>query len=91
MLLAFPILVVGGGVGSWQFTLGALCGLVAKPTTQVTFAAKNCSNAKLHWCIIIILVGYGNHNSNRPLTTTLLIHNTSICKSRTNLLSHLQH
>ena len=53
MLLAFPILVVGGGVGSWQFTLGALHSLVAKPTTQVTFAAKSCSGAKLRWHIII--------------------------------------
>ena len=54
MILASPILAVGGGVSSWQFTLGAFCSLVAQPTTQVTFAAKSLSDAKLYWCIIIM-------------------------------------
>ena len=90
LCLAFLIMAVGGGVGSWQFTLGALRSLVAKPTAQVTFATKNCSSTKLYWCIIITLVGHGNRNSNRPLTTTLFINDVSVCKCRTDLLSHLQ-
>ena len=57
---AFLVMAVGGGVGSLRFTLGALRSLVAKPTAQVTIAAKSCSSAKLHWCIVIMLVGYGN-------------------------------
>ena len=52
-LLALFIMAVGGGVGSWRFTLGALRCLMAKPTAQMTFAAKSRSGAKLHWCIII--------------------------------------
>ena len=82
-------MVVGGGVGSLRFTHGALRSLVAKPTTQVTFAAKSRSGAKLHWCIIIILVGYGNQDSNRLLMTTLFIHDARVCERGTDLLSHL--
>ena len=85
----FPIMAVGGGMGSWQFTLGALRSLVAKPTTQVTFAEKIGSSVKLHWHLIITLVGYGNQDSNRPLKTTIFVHNASICKCGTDLLSHL--
>ena len=82
-------MAVGGVVGSWGFTLGALCILVAKPTTQVTFAENNCSGTKIHWYIIISLVGDGNCDSNMPLTTTLFVQNTSICERGADLLSHL--
>ena len=89
MLLAFSTMAVGGVVGSGQFTLGALRSLVAKPTAQVTFAMKSCRRSKLHWCIIIMLVGYSNQNSNRLLMATLPIHSVSICESGTDLDSHL--
>ena len=82
-------MAVGGGVGSWRFTLGALRSLVAKPTAQVTFATKSCSSAKLYWCIIIILVGYSNQDSTRPLITTIFVYNASVCEHGTDLLSHL--
>ena len=89
LLFALSIMAVGGYVGSWQFAVGALRSLMAKPTTQVTFATKSCSTAKLHWRIFIMLVGYRNQDSNRPLMTTLFINDTSICERGINSLSHL--
>ena len=89
LLFDISIMAVGGGVGSWRFTLGALRSLVAKPTAQVTFTTKSCSSSKFYWYIIIMLVGYGNRNSNRLLTTTLFIHDVSVWEHGTNLLSHL--
>ena len=89
LLLAFSIVVVGGGVGSWRFDFSALHSLVAKPTAQVTFAVKSCSGTKLYWCIIIMRVGYVNSNSYRMFTIALFVDNTSLGKSGTDLLSHL--
>ena len=80
---------VGAGVGRWQFTLRALRCLVAKPATEVTFAAKSCSSAKLHWCIIIVRVGYINKNGYRAFMLALFVNYVSLCKCRTDLLSHL--
>ena len=80
---------VGAGVGRWRFTLCALRCLVAKPATEVTFAVKSCSGTKLHWHIIIALVGYVNGNSYRVFTIALFVNDTSLCKYQTDLLSHL--
>ena len=89
LLLAFSILAIGTGVGRWRFTLRALRGLMAKPTAEVTFTAKSCSGAKLHWHIIITRVGYMNGNGYRAFMIALFIDNASLGKSGTDLLSHL--
>ena len=80
---------VGAGVGRWWFTFCALRCLVAEPATEVTFAAKNHSSAKLHWCIIIVLVGYVNGNSYVAFEIVLFVNDMSLCKRQANLLSYL--
>ena len=82
-------MLVGAGVGRWQFTFHALRCLVAKLATEVTFAVKNCSGTKLHWCILITRVGYVNRNGYRVFTWALFVNDASLCKCQTNLLSHL--
>ena len=80
---------VGAGVGRWRFTLHALRCLVAEPATEVTFAAKSCSSAKLHWRILIVRVGYVNRNGYRAFTLAFFVNDTSLRKGQTDLLSHL--
>ena len=80
---------VGTGVGRWRFTFHALRCLVAEPATEVTFAAKNHSKYKLHWGIIIVLVGYVNRNGYRAFMIALFVNDASLCKRRADLLSHL--
>ena len=80
---------VGAGVGRWRFTFCALRSLVAEPATEVTFAVKSWSSAKLHWRIIIALVGYINRNGYRAFTIALFVNDASLCKRQTDLLSHL--
>ena len=62
---------------------------MAKPATEVTFATKSYSSAKLHWCIIIALVGYINGNGYRMFMIALFVNDGSLCKRQTDLLSHL--
>ena len=62
---------------------------MAKPATEVTFPAKSCSGAKLHWSIIIARVGYVNRDGNRMFMLALFVDDASLCERRTNLLSHL--
>ena len=89
LLFAFSVVSVGASVGRWRFTFRALRCLVAKPATEITFATKSCSGAKLHWCIIIRLVGYINKNGYKAFTITLFVNDVSLCKHRTDLLSYL--
>ena len=88
-LVACYIMAIGTGVGRWRFTLHALQCLMAKPATEMTFATKSCSGAKLHWSIIIMQVGYMNGNGYRAFTIALFVDNASLGKSGTDLLSHL--
>ena len=62
---------------------------MAKPAAEMTFAAKSCSGAKLHWRIIITRVGYMNGNGYRVFTIALFVDNVNLGKSGTDLLSHL--
>ena len=62
---------------------------MAKPATQVTFPAKNCSSAKLHWRITIALVGYVHRDGYRTFTLALFVYDVSLCERRADLLSHL--
>ena len=62
---------------------------MAEPPTEVTFATKNRSGAKLHWYIIIALVGYANGNGYRAFMIALFVNDMSLCKCRADLLSHL--
>ena len=89
LLFAFSIVSVGAGVGRWRFTFRALQCLMAKPATEVTFAARSCSGAKLHWRIIIAGVGYVNRNSDRAFTIAFFVNDASLCNCRADLLSHL--
>ena len=82
-------MMVGAGVGRWRFTLRALGCLVAEPATEVTFAAKSRSGAKLHWHIIIARVGYVNRNGYRASTLAPFVNDVSLCKCQADLLSHL--
>ena len=89
LLFAFSVMTVGAGVGRWRFTFCALRCLMAEPATEMTFAAKSCSSAKLHWRIIITLVGYVNGNGYRAFMIALFVNDASLGKCRTDLLSHL--
>ena len=82
-------MLVGAGMGRWQFTFRALRCLMAKPAAEMTFAVKSCSGAKLHWHIIIMRVGYMNRNGYRVVMIALFVDNASLGKRGINLLSHL--
>ena len=82
-------MLVGAGVGRWRFTFHALRCLVSEPATEVTFAAKSRSGTKLHWCILIALVGYMNGNGYRAFMIALFVNDVSLCKCQADLLSHL--
>ena len=73
-------MMVGTGVGRWQFTFRALRGLMAKPATEVTFPAKIHSRAKLHRCIIIVRVGNMNRDGYRMFVLVLFVYDASLCK-----------
>ena len=62
---------------------------MAEPATQVTFPAKSCSSAKLHRRIIMARMGYVNRDGYRTFTLALFVNDASLCKSQTDLLSHL--
>ena len=53
---------------------------MAEPATEVTFPAKSCSGAKLHWSIIITTVGYMNGNGYRTFTLALFVNDASLCE-----------
>ena len=82
-------MAIGTGVARWRFIIRALRCLMFKPTAEMTFTAKSCSGVKLHWCIIIMQVGYMNGNGYRAFTIALFVNNTGLGKSRTDWLSHL--
>ena len=80
LLFAFTVMMVGAGVGRWWLTFHALCGLMAKPATEVTFPTKSCSGTKLHRCIIIVRVGYMNRDGYRTFTLAIFVNDTSLFK-----------
>ena len=66
---------VGSSVGSWHFTLGALCCLVTKLATGVASAAKVGSGAKLHRSVTtVILLLKRNRHSNMMFALTTVIY-----------------
>ena len=68
-------LLVGSSVGSWRFTLGALCRLVTKLATDVASAAKNGSSAKLHRSVTAVtLLLNGNRHSNMIFAFTTVVY-----------------
>ena len=65
---------VGSSVGSWHFTLGALCCLVTELAADVASAAKSGSGAKLHrsvTTVILLLKRNGHSNMTFGLTTVI--------------------
>ena len=65
---------VGSSVGSWRFTLGALCCLVTELVADVASVAKSGSGAKLHrsvTMVTLLLNGNGLSNMTFALTTVV--------------------
>ena len=68
-------MLVGSSVGSWRFTLGALCCLVTKLATDVASAMKSGSGAKLHRSITTVtLLLNGNKHSNMMFALTTVVY-----------------
>ena len=67
-------MLVGSSVGSWHFTLGALCYLVPKLAADVASDMKSRSSAKLHRSITMVIVLNGYRYSNMMLALTTLIY-----------------
>ena len=68
-------MLVGSSVGSWRFTLGALCYIVTKLAADVASAAKSGSGAKLHRSVTtIILLLKCNRHSNMTFALTTVIY-----------------
>ena len=66
---------VGSSVGSWCFTLGALCCLVTELATDMASAAKSGSGAKLHRSITTVtLLLNGNRHSNMTFALTAVVY-----------------
>ena len=82
---------VGGSVGSWHFTLGALCCLVTKLAADAASAMKSGSGAKLYRSVTtVILLLKRNRHSNMTFALTTVIYG-SHGKGCANLLSNLHH
>ena len=63
-------------VGSWCFTLGALCCLVTKLAADVASAMKSGSSAKLHrnvTAVTLLLNGNRHRNMTFALTTVVYV------------------
>ena len=68
-------MLVGSSVGSWHFTLSALCCLVTKLAADVASATKRGSSAKLHRSItMVILLLKRNRHSNMMFALTTVIY-----------------
>ena len=68
-------MLVGSSVGSWHFTLGALCRLVTELAADMTSAMKSGSSAKLHRSITAVtLLLNGNRRSNMMFALTVVIY-----------------
>ena len=65
---------VGSSVGSWCFTLGALCCLVTKLAADVASAAKSGSSAKLHRSVTVVILLNGNRYSNMMFAFTMVVY-----------------
>ena len=67
-------MLVGSSVGSWCFTLGALCCLVTKLAADVASAVKSGSGAKLHRSITAVILLNSNRHSNMTFALTTVIY-----------------
>ena len=68
-------MLVGSSVGSWHFTLGALCCLVNKLAADVASAAKSGSGTKLYRSITAVtLLLNGNRHRNMMFALTTVIY-----------------
>ena len=66
---------VGSIVGSWHFTLGALCCLVTKLATDMASAMNSVSGAKPHRSITVVtLLLNGNGHSNTTFALTMVVY-----------------
>ena len=66
---------VGSSVGSWRFTLGALCCLVTKLAIDVASATKSGSGTKLHRsATMVTFLLNGNRHSNMIFALTTVIY-----------------
>ena len=75
--LTFVAISVGSSVGSWHFTLGALCCLVTKLATDVASTTKGGSGATLHRGVtVVILLLKGNGHSNMMFALTTVVYNS---------------
>ena len=67
-------MLVSSSVGSWHFTLGALCCLVTKLTADVASATKSGSGAKLHRSVTVVILLNGNRHSNMTFALTIVVY-----------------
>ena len=68
-------MLVGSSVGSWRFTLGALCCLVTELATDVASAKKSGSSTKLHRSVTaVILLLKRNRHSNMTFALTTVVY-----------------
>ena len=66
---------IGSSVGSWRFTLGALCCLVTELAAEVPSAMKSGSGAKLHRSVTaVILLLKCNRHSNMMFALTTVVY-----------------
>ena len=81
-------MMVGSSVGSWRFTLRALCGLMPVLATYMAAPMELCCGAKLHWHVIPVglLNGKGNGYGSFTITFVILM---NIGKRLSNLFSNL--
>ena len=65
----------GSSVGSWRFTLGALCCLVTELAADVASDTKSGSGAKLHRSVTAVtLLLNGNRHSNMTFALTAVVY-----------------
>ena len=81
-------MTVGSSVGSWRFTLRALCGPMPILATYVAAPMEHCCSSKLHWCVIPVGLLNWNRNGYGSFTITFVIL-MNIGKHQSNLFSHL--
>ena len=68
-------MLVGSSVGSWHFTLGALCCLVTKLAANMASATKSGSGTNLHRSVtMVILLLKRNRHSNMMFALTMVVY-----------------
>ena len=73
--MSIVAILVGSSVGSWHFTLGALCCLVTKLVADMASAAKGGSGAKLHRSVTMVIpLLKGNEHSNMMFAFIMVVY-----------------